>query len=465
MLFNAVVAEGPSDFLIFLGRIHPLVVHLPIGFLLLAVLVELVSKKSKFQPLTAYTHYLWGLGSITAFFAVLFGYFLSLSGDYKESTLFWHKWMGIAVFLFSSICYVVSKKQWKLPFYGKPSLITLVVFGIFYTGHLGGNLTHGSTYLLEYAPNVLRNMAGMPDKATPREKVTVLDSADVYLDLISPIMERRCVSCHNNDKKKGDLDLTTYTNLILGGESGEVMVLGEPNSSDIYRRITLPETHDDFMPPEGKQPLSEDEVAIIRWWIENNALSEGAFVTLKPAEEIKKTVEKYLGLDKNSLLDQKVMGAKKEVVDSLEGYGFILNQLIMDNNFLEANFSLSEQELDNRALQTLIELKDQVIWLNMSNSGVTNDHLIRIGQLENLLKLNLSTNAISDEGLAYLSQLQNLESINLYKTGVSRGLLDLVPQLPNLKRLYLSASKVDSMTVAQLRQEHQKLNIVFEKVD
>ncbi|WP_420602749.1 c-type cytochrome domain-containing protein [Flagellimonas sp.] len=463
VLLNSGVAENPSDFLIFLGRIHPLVVHLPIGFLLLAALVELVVKKPKFRPLKNYTHYLWALGSISALFAVLFGYFLSLSGDYNESTLFWHKWLGIAVFLFSLVCYFVSKKQWRLPFYGRPILISLVVFTIFYTGHLGGNLTHGSTYLLEYAPNVVRNLAGMPDKAIPREKVTVLDSADVYLDLISPILDRRCLSCHNDDKKKGDLNLTSYANLALGGENGEVVVPGDLNASDLYRRITLPETHDDFMPTEGKPPLSEDEVAIMGWWIGKNVPPTGYFVEMEPDEKIRDLVEKYLGLDKNNLLSQQVEVPSKAVVDSLLNYGFILNPLMMDNHFLEANFSLSEQELNDQALKTLFGLKDQVIWLNLSNSGIKNAHLEQIGQLENLIKLNLSTNTISDDGLVHLSQLQNLESINLYKTGVSDGLVGLVPKLPNLKRLYLSESKVDSMTVAQLREEYPDLKIVFEE--
>ncbi|WP_420321616.1 c-type cytochrome domain-containing protein [Flagellimonas sp.] len=457
------VAEGPSDFLVFLGRMHPLAVHLPIGFLLLAALVEWVSKKPKFQPLKNYTHYIWGLGSISAFFAVLFGYFLSLSGDYNEDTLFWHKWMGVAVFLFSLAFYFISKKQWKLPLYGKPILISLIVFIIFYTGHLGGNLTHGSTYLLEYAPNVVRNLAGMPDKAIPREKVTVLDSADVYLDLISPILDRRCVSCHNDDKKKGDLDLTSYSNLALGGENGEVVVPSDLNASDLYRRITLPETHDDFMPTEGKPPLSDEEVAIIGWWIQKNVPAEGYFTEMGPDEKMRDLVEKYLELDKNNLLSRQVEVPRKAVVDSLLNYGFILNRLMMDNNFLEANFSLSEQELDDQAIQTLLGIKDQVIWLNLSNSGIKNAHLEQIGQLENLIKLNLSTNAITDDGLTHLSQLQNLESINLYKTSVSNGLLALVPQLPNLKRLYLSESNVDSITVAGLQREHPGLKIVFEE--
>ena len=459
------MAEGPSDILMFFGRIHPLVVHLPIGFLLLAALVEWVSKKPKFQPLENYTHYLWALGAISTFVAVLFGYFLSLSGDYNETTLFWHKWMGITVLLFSIICYFVSRKQWKLPFYGKSILVTLVVFTIFYTGHLGGNLTHGSTYLLEYAPNIVRNIAGMPDKAVPREKVTVLDSADVYLDLVSPILDRRCVSCHNDDKKKGDLDLTTHAMLMAGGENGEVVIPGDINSSDVYRRITLPETHDDFMPTEGKPPLTADEVAMIGWWIQAKAPSEGYFVALDPDEEIQKKVEKYLGLDKNQLLAREVERPSKKVVDSLTNFGFILNPLMMDNHFLEANFSLSEQGLTNEGLKTLLILKDQVIWLNLSNSEIKNENLEQIAQLENLIKLNLSTNPISDEGLIHLSNLQNLESLNLYKTDVSEGLLTVLPKLPNLKRLYISESKVDSITVTQLQREFKNLEIIFESIN
>ncbi|MEM9141707.1 MAG: c-type cytochrome domain-containing protein [Bacteroidota bacterium] len=463
LLVNGIL-EAPPDFLVFLGRIDPLVVHLPIGFLVLAALVEYLVGKPRFQPLKGYTHYLWALGTISAFLAVLFGYFLSLSGDYNKTTLFWHKWLGVAVLLFSLVCYLVSRKRLKLPLFGNSVLITLVVFTLFYTGHLGGNLTHGSTYLLEYAPNVVRNMAGMPNKAIPREKVAVLDSADVYLDLIAPIMDRRCVSCHNNDKKKGDLNLTSYADMMLGGDSGEVINPGNLSSSELYRRITLPESDKEFMPTEGKPPLSDDELAIIAWWIENDVPSKGYFVTMDPNENIRDRVEKYLGLDKNNLLSQKVPPARKEMVDSLLHYGFVLNPLMIDNHFLEANFSLSERELTDETLKALLGLKDQVIWLNLSNSGIRNAQLATIGELENLIKLNLGANTISDEGLVHLSGLQNLESINLYKTGVSKGLPDLVSRLPNLKRLYLSGSKVDSSSVEQLRAKYQKLQIVFEEV-
>ena len=42
-----------------------------------------------------------------------------------------------------------------------------------------------------------------------------------YDEHIKPLLQQKCFSCHNADKKKGDLDMTNYTNLMLGGGSGE----------------------------------------------------------------------------------------------------------------------------------------------------------------------------------------------------------------------------------------------------
>ncbi|MDO5980762.1 c-type cytochrome domain-containing protein [Flavivirga spongiicola] len=455
-------SDTPSDIILFLGRIHPLVVHLPIGFLLLAGLAEISTKWTKFEPIKAFVQYIWGLGVIGAFFAVLFGYFLSLSGDYNEDTIFWHKWSGVAVLLFSLACYYISKKQIKIPFYGKSILVTIVVVAIFYTGHLGGNLTHGSTYLLEYAPNPVRQLAGLSKKAIPRKKVTVLDSADVYLDLVSPIMNNRCVSCHNEDKKKGDLNLTSFSYLMKGGENGEAIIPGDPNSSDLFRRITLPTTHDDFMPTEGKRPLTDDEVAFIGWWINNNAPSRGYFTALKPDKEMIDNVSRQLGLDKNNFLREMVQSPKKEIIDSLSNQGFILNLLMKDNYFLEANFSLSEKKLTMHSVESLLQIKDQLIWLNMSNSNVTDGNLEKIGRLENLIKLNLSGNKISDNGLVHLEKLKNLESLNLFNTEVSIGLLAVIPKLTHLRTLYLSESNATNEIVSELQKGSEKLKISFD---
>jgi uncharacterized membrane protein len=455
-------SEKPADFLLFLGRIHPLVVHLPIGFLLLAALAEFATRKTKFEPIKMFTHYLWGLGAISSLFAVGVGYLLSLSGDYNPDTLFWHKWSGVAVLVLSVGCYYHVKFQQKLPVFTKSILVTVTVIALTYTGHLGGNLTHGSTYLLEYAPNPVRSLAGMPKKKIPRKKVTEIDSANVYLDLIAPMMERRCVSCHNDDKKKGELNLSSYSLMLKGGENAEVLVPGDLNSSDLYRRINLAEIHDDFMPSEGKQPLSAEEVKIIGWWIKNMAPSKGYFTQMNPTKNTVDLVKKYLKLDKNNLLTKTVLPPNELAVNSLTNEGFILNLLMKENYFLEANFNLSEKTLTDQSFESLFQIKEQLIWLTMVNSNVSDKHLEKIGQLENLIKLNLSQNSISNDGFKHLIHLKNLESLNLYETNVSDALLNVIPQLTHLKRLYISESKASNKVVNQLQNENQKLTIIFD---
>jgi uncharacterized membrane protein len=463
ILVNSGALDRPSDVLIFFGRFHPLLVHLPIGFLVLAILAQFSVRWPKFQPLATYIPYLWGLGALSALATVVSGYFLSLSGDYDADILFWHKWSGIAVFLFSVACFYLSKKKTKLTHFTKWPLLIIVTGSLIYTGHLGGNLTHGSTYLLEYAPNPIRGLAGMPPKSKPRKKVTVLDSADVFLDVILPIMNSKCTSCHNDGKKKGDLLLTSHSNIMKGGENGEVIIPGDTEASELFRRITLPENHDDFMPSEGKRPLSDEEVDLLEWWIMSGAPSTGFVTQLDPEKRIMATANSYFGLDKNNLLNKIVSPPDATLIDSLHGQGFVINRLMKGNNYIEANYSLSEKAIETLDLDLLLKLKEQLIWLNLGNSGVKDAHLEKIGQLENLIKLDLSRNAITDLGLKHLSKLTNLEYLNLYESQVSEGLLEVIPKMTRLQKIYLWKTKVQDTLVEQLRTINKNLFVVFER--
>lgn len=457
---NTNLLEDPSDFMIFVGRFHPLVVHLPIGFLLLAAVAQFATRWPKFHPLKPFLMYLWGLGAIGAALAVVFGYLLSLSGDYNEDTLFWHKWSGIAVLAFALLCYFISKKHSENTKPIQWLLVALVTGTMIYTGHLGGNLTHGSTYLLEYAPNTVRSIAGLQVKTEPRPKVTILDSADVYLDLIAPMMDSKCVSCHNTGKKKGDLLLTSYSNMIKGGENGVVITPGDMETSELFRRITLPKDHDDFMPSEGKRSLTSQEVDIIEWWIATGAPSAGFITELDSENEVKEAVNSYLGLDKNTILSKQVPPANQASIDSLVQQGFIINRLMNNNYFLEANYSLSEKPFTAAHAKLLTDIKEQLLWLDVSNAKVTDESLKQIGRLENLIKLDLSGNVISDTGIQFLEKLINLESLNLYNTSVSEGLVDLAPKLTHLQKIYLWQTEINDSIMRRIQSENKNLEVI-----
>jgi WD40 repeat protein len=82
-------------------------------------------------------------------------------------------------------------------------------------------------------------------------------------------VETHCSKCHNPDKKKGDLDLTSYAGVMKGGGSGSVVMSGNPDASKLFR--VLKHLEDPTMPP-NKPPLAEKDLEVFRKWIVDGLL-------------------------------------------------------------------------------------------------------------------------------------------------------------------------------------------------
>ncbi|MSR57364.1 MAG: DUF1553 domain-containing protein [Planctomycetaceae bacterium] len=87
---------------------------------------------------------------------------------------------------------------------------------------------------------------------------------------IRPILAAKCLKCHGETGRKGDLDLRTAAGIAKGGESGSIVEPGNPDESLLYEKV-----HDGSMPPDKKDRLSETDVAMIRRWIEAGAATDG----------------------------------------------------------------------------------------------------------------------------------------------------------------------------------------------
>ena len=85
----------------FIGRFHPLVVHLPIGFILLAAILEILNQRyrDEFHNLDTAISITLFCGGAGAVLSAIIGYLLSQDGGYDEQTLFWHQWLGIGLVL------------------------------------------------------------------------------------------------------------------------------------------------------------------------------------------------------------------------------------------------------------------------------------------------------------------------------------------------------------------------------
>jgi uncharacterized membrane protein len=461
--FAASASDGATaDFLLFLGRFHPLVVHLPIGFLLLAFLMELFSRIPRFKHLGLSVPFVLALGILSTIVAALLGYFLSLDGGYEEDTLFWHKWLGISVGIIALVAFILKVKFYQL----KVSkaylpLFTVSVLVLMITGHLGGVLTHGSDYLTQYMPDPLRAVAGLPPKEK-KEKIVISDinEALVFDHIIHPIFEEKCISCHNPKKLKGDLRLDNPEGILKGGEEGEVITAGNAAESRLFHLINLPSVDEDRMPPRGKKPLTDDEIALIGWWIDNGAPFDQKVPQLAINDDIKPKLDRLVTKPEDTFFSRNIAPADPAAVQDLKKSGILVMQLGQDINFLNVNFINAADTLKLEHIELLTPVKEQVTWLDLRNKKTMTDDLVSpLKDFTNLTRLHLENSGITDKGVKELENLESLEYLNLYGTAISDQSIESLAKLKNLKRVFLWQTNVTGKGVAALREKRPDVEV------
>jgi uncharacterized membrane protein len=452
--------QATSNFYMFFGRFHPLFVHLPIGLLAFALFMEvllLLKPREAFQKMMPLV---WLLAALSAILSAGSGYFLSLGGGYTEETLYQHKIGGIVLAALSTLCCVLH--WFPIPFIRKATkpirsiLVVEVAVLLVFTGHWGGSLTHGSDYLTKFSP-LSTSPVDIEKKTTP--KIVSLDSADIFNQAVMPILQAKCVSCHNSEKQKGELLLTTYQDILKGGKTGKGIVPGNLSTSELYRRITLPKDHKEFMPTDGKTPLNETQVAILEWWIETGAHKNTMVADLHPNKKMQDVFGDYFQLGRAAILSYSTEPAAESDISALIKAGFQVYAISETSNLLEIKYNGITDQKPN--LDLLKNVKDQLVWLQLTNCGLTDDDVEVVGELTNLYKLNLNRNKISDKGIQSLMGLSKLEYLNVYGTVITDSSVSAMVNLPNLKQLYVWETAVDTNRMAMHPVVKKGLEIVY----
>jgi uncharacterized membrane protein len=272
-------AGAGSDLVPFMGRFHPLAVHLPIGFIILVALGEALTLfprlRERLDP---------ALGLLlppllgAALGAFLLGLLVARHGGYPPRLVALHRGFALASMAGIGVCLVAwsehrrrETRATRLLYRGALGL-TLVLLSL--TGHFGGALTHGEGYLTRYAPGGVRRLLGAPPVPSPdRVPAPAAARAEplVYGDVVAPVLRARCVECHSADTTTGGLRLDDLAELRKGGANGPALVPGRAAESRIMARMMLPPGHSDRMPPEGRPGVTPEQLELIGWWIDRGA--------------------------------------------------------------------------------------------------------------------------------------------------------------------------------------------------
>ncbi|WP_301924092.1 c-type cytochrome domain-containing protein [Ferruginibacter sp.] len=442
----------------FLGHFHPLLVHLPLGILLIALLLQWMSRKSKYVSLIPAIPVILLAGSCTAFASCITGYLLSISDDYDKSLVSWHMWMGIGVALVSLMLYAKEKNPAFAINKKMLSLGLLVLLMI--TGHLGGSLTHGSDYLTKPFKQIFNTDSIVNTTIKP---ISNVQESVVYTDIVTPILQTRCYSCHNANKQKGGLRMDEISLLMKGGKDGKIIMPGNAGESELMKRLLLPTDNEHHMPPKEKPQLTESQISLLHWWISYNADAQ------KKAKEFAQTdKEKYLLTalqtapavhnERTDIPATPVARADEKIIEQLKDRNILILPVAQNTNYLQANF-VSDSMVDKKDLQLLVQLKQQLIWLKLHNTNTNDEALAAIGQLINLTRLDLSNTFITDKAISLLANITNLQYLNLSGTKITEAAVASLKKLPQLQSMYLYNTALSSKDKATIKQIFTKTTI------
>jgi uncharacterized membrane protein len=403
-----------------IGRLHPLLLHFPIVLLISLFTYEFFrftrASTAWKEVVEKWVSDTWIVGAALTGLTTLMGLLLSKESGYTGQTLIWHKWSAVTLFgLFAGMYWMRQTS-----FYQQASsrlLIGIMSILLLLTGHFGAELTHGNGYVL--AP-------------LQQGKPIYLEDALVFEHMVKPILDKKCVSCHNPEKKKGDLDLTKREGILKGGKSGKIFITGKPETSLMLERIHLPLENKKHMPESGQPQLTDDEKLILSLWIKGNATFTKKVIDLVTTDSLRIMGNRQFVSVNNESQNYDFSAADQETIDQLTNEYRTIASIAKNSPALRVHI-FNKNEYTSKKLEELIAIKQQIIFLSVTKMPVKDSDLSIIAQFENLERLELNFTNITSKGLLALKTLPHLKSLSLSGTQVHYQ--DLQKAMLGLKKL------------------------------
>jgi uncharacterized membrane protein len=433
-----------AEWMQFVGRFHPLAVHFPIALILLVPILELAGRNHRFSYLRLSTSFVLGLATLGATTAAILGWCLGRSGGYSGSLVTQHMWGGISLAAVCWVCWVWRTRS-NEPRLGFVYAIVLAIgVGLVgWTGYRGGQLSLGEDHLTQHMPPGLRHALGLSNSA-PASQAEV-DAKTFYGARVHPIFAVRCISCHGPGKHRGNLRLDNYKAVMRGGKDGPVVRAGNAQGSDLFRRITLPLDHNDFMPKEGKRPLSSDQVKLIELWIGSGASDTLAVDAIKdaPAGSASPIAAEVIFDEIDPAAVTRLRAGIAPALSQLQKrFPNILDYESRGSANLSLNASILGPKFGDSDLAAFGPLAEHITVADFSRTAITDRSVTAIAAMKRLRVLRLMNTGITDATVEGLGSLDQLESLNVFGTPVTSAALPTVAKLPKLAHFYVGETAI-----------------------
>ncbi|WP_057938143.1 c-type cytochrome domain-containing protein [Algoriphagus resistens] len=415
------------DWLQVIGRSHPILLHFPIVLLLMGLLffwIPGIDKKSEIREIGEISFL---AGCNFAGITVLAGLILAQE-EYAGEILTWHKWGGLVVFAGCILLYFFRSLN--------PNFIRLcsvaLALAIIATGHWGAGLTHGEDFLL--APIQSDNMEIIP-----------LAEAEIFDDVVQPILQAKCISCHKEGKIKGELRMDYLEGLQKGGKSGPFVVAGDFEKSLLTQRINLPEDDKKHMPPKNKAQLTDEELLILNEWVASGASFDQKLVTLPAKNELYQLASvKFEG---NKIYSFK--SADAEAIAKLNTSFRSVQALFPESPALDVSY-FGISAFQPNSLADLQTIKNQIVRFSMDKMPLAGIDLSFLRDFAHLEELHLNFADLDSDQLKVISGLDKLEILSLSGNPLNEASLENLAKMNSLKKLYLwqtGLSQQDQMRI------------------
>jgi uncharacterized membrane protein len=432
------------------GRMHPMLLHFPIVLLALAMIMNIFRYRSDNNTAILYNTFVQLFllaGALLSGITVIMGLFLSREEGYAGDTLVWHKWTGVGIFFLATIIYWSINRRW---YSSAMAWVSAVVMGfvLIVTGHYGANLSHGEDFILQ------------PILANRKAPVVPVEEAIVFAHVIQPILEKKCVSCHNIHKLKGQLALTDSLSLSKGGKSGKLFEPGNPEISLLLERVHLSPDEKKHMPPAGKPQLTEAEMMLLALWIKDNADYHKKVVDLEEGDSLRIMSTAQLQPATGVAEQFDFAAADEKTISKLNTFYRTIAPIAIGSPALDVNI-YNRSAFTPQQLQEMGDIRKQVVALNLNKMPVKDEDVKAITQFEHLRRLDLNFTDVTDKSLDALSGLKYLHTLSLSGTKISFGGLSAkLASFKTLKTVSIWNTGITAPEVAQLRQGNTAINFI-----